>query len=324
MVLLQLLFSAPFGFDFDDEEEATQQAAFFSDDGTSVEIQHAFGAGPWKPRGKLVYRDAPSSGPGVMRATARALQGKLSGDDLDAFQALVAEGGYYRLRVPAVLNEPESTSYVIASASACALAASRFQEELQLSMSARGQVLGLSYLLPVVPPRCPTTGLPKIALDEQLFNTTVSVRFPAEGVRPLGKAHDASLLPAPAAAAVAAAAKANPNDPDAKQARAAPHARPRSPCSPLTPRALLFHAGAAAVLPPQVLDVHPARRLDAHARRRPRARGGRQGGRRRRRRRWRRRRRRRRRAPRGRSHPPQVRAVAPRESGSAVRKILLY
>ena len=68
----QLLFSAPLGFDFDDEEEATQQAAFFSDDGTSVEIQHAFGAGPWKPRGKLVYRDAPSSGPGVMRATARA------------------------------------------------------------------------------------------------------------------------------------------------------------------------------------------------------------------------------------------------------------
>ena len=227
MALLQLLFSAPFGFDFDDEEEATQQAAFFSDDGTSVEIQHAFGAGPWKPRGKLVYRDAPSSGPGVMRATARALQGKLSGDDLDAFQALVAEGGYYRLRVPAVLNEPESTSYVIASASACALAASRFQEELQLSMSARGQVLGLSYLLPVVPPRCPTTGLPKIALDEQLFNTTVSVRFPAEGVRPLGKAHDASLLPAPAAAAVAAAAKANPNDPDAKQARAAPRPPPR-------------------------------------------------------------------------------------------------
>ncbi len=64
-MILQLLLSAPLGFDFDDEEEATQQAAFFSDDGTSVEIQHAFGAGPWKPRGKLVYRDAPFVEPDV-------------------------------------------------------------------------------------------------------------------------------------------------------------------------------------------------------------------------------------------------------------------
>ena len=316
MVLLQLLFSAPLGFDFDDEEEATHQAAFFSDDGTSVEIQHAFGAGPWKPRGKLVYRDAPSSGPGVMRATARALQGKLSGDDLDAFQALVAEGGYYRLRVPAVLNEPESTSYVIASASACALAASRFQEELQLSMSARGQVLGLSYLLPVVPPRCPTTGLPKIALDEQLFNTTVSVRFPAEGVRPLGKAHDASPCPR---------RPPPPSPPPRRRTRTTPTRSRRAPRQP-TPAALLprlpalLHAGAAAVLPPQVLDVHPARRLELTLGGGPEPEEGA------------------RRAAaaaaavavaaaaaaagaRGWSHPPQVRAVA-RESGSAVRKPL--
>ena len=46
---------------------------------------------------------------------------------------------------------------------------------------------GLSYILPVATAQCPTVGLPRLALDEALFNTTVTVAFPEEGAKPYGK-----------------------------------------------------------------------------------------------------------------------------------------
>ena len=77
---------------------------------------------------------------------------------------------------------------------------------------------GLSYILPVATAQCPTAGLPRypnphpnpnpnpspdpdpnpnptpnqaglprLALDEALFNTTITVAFPEEGAKPYGK-----------------------------------------------------------------------------------------------------------------------------------------
>ena len=70
----------------------------------------------------------------------------------------------------------------------------------------KDRVIALSCTLPTVPPRCPTSSpLPRIALDEVVFNTTSAMLFPEDGPKPLGKVHEASFLP-PAAAARAAGA----------------------------------------------------------------------------------------------------------------------
>ena len=107
-----------------------------------------------------------------------------------------------------MLTEPDS-SPLYSSASACALLASRFEEHVQLTMSpGRDRVLAVSYTLPVVPARCPSpTPLPRVALDEVLFNTTASLHFSEEGPKPLGKVHEASFLPPAAAAAAGRAAQ---------------------------------------------------------------------------------------------------------------------
>ena len=131
----------------------------------------------------------------------------LEGADLDAVKTLAKEGGFYTLSLPSVLSDPDSPA-VLASVSACALLASRFEERLQLTMSGKDRLVALSYVLPKVPPRCPTDGLPRLALDEVLFNTSAVQLFPREGPRPYGKIHEASFLPPAAAAAAAKAAAA--------------------------------------------------------------------------------------------------------------------
>jgi len=193
-------------FDFDDEEPSpsdahgsTTQPTFFDDEaaGTTVTLQHAFDGVNFKPRGKLFYRGTG----GLGRASARASQAKLSGDDLEQFQRRLTTGGHYTLRLPSVLNDAQSPP-VFASVSVCSLMASRFQERLHLSMAANGRVTALSYLLPVATAQCPTSGLPRLALDEALFNTTIHVRFPDEGAKPLGKVPEVGFLPPDARAAL--------------------------------------------------------------------------------------------------------------------------
>jgi len=193
LVVLALRLTAAFDFE-DDEDDAVAAAnapTFFGDDtsGLAVEVEHSFNGGPFSARGKLFYRGGAGA-----RARARASQAKLSGEGLDEFQALLATGGYYTLRLPSLLSNAHSAP-VYASVSVCSLMASRFEERLQLNMLTAGQVAGLSYILPKTTTECPTKGLPKLALDEALFNTTVSVVFPEEGPKPLGKVPDMGFLP---------------------------------------------------------------------------------------------------------------------------------
>ena len=130
LVFLAFALSA-LAFDFDDEEEpapaargAGAQPTFFDDEsaGTTVALEHSFDGATFAPRGKLFYRDSRAGG--VSRASVRVSQAKLSGDSLDEFQALLATGGHYTLRVPSVLNDPQSPP-VFTSVSVCSLMASR-------------------------------------------------------------------------------------------------------------------------------------------------------------------------------------------------------
>ena len=197
------------GFDFDDDEEVASssgQSAWFAADseGMSVMLQHAIGDDqPPTPRGKLHFKAPKTSG----RVAVRVAQARLEGEAVDAIKALAKSGGVYTISLPSVLSDPDSPP-VFASTSACALLASRFEEHLQLTMDGKDRVVALSYYLPVVPPRCPTEGLPRLALDEVLFKTSATQHFPEEGARPMGKLHDASFLPAAASAAAAAAQRA--------------------------------------------------------------------------------------------------------------------
>ena len=211
-VCVLLLCSGTVAFDFDDEEIAvtdggapgaagsTEHAGAV---GKSVELEHRLGDGPLASRGKLFYRYI--SGVGGLVASARVSQAKLSGDELSRFEQLVSSGGYYTLRLPSSLDG-EGDGTVFASVSVCALLASRFEEHIHLTMGTNGQLLALSYTVPINPSRCPTTGLPRMVLDEILYNTTVTVEFPPEGPKPFGKVPDAGFLPAATAAALAARA----------------------------------------------------------------------------------------------------------------------
>ena len=147
-------------FDFDDEEDVPMKGAggaaapaFFDDDATglTVELEHSFDGKTFSPRGKLFYRDSkPYTGAsgGAGRASARAAQAKLSGVSMAEFQRLLTTGGYYTVRLPSVLSEPQSMP-VFASVSVCSLMASKFEERLHLSLASSGRVSGISYILPV-------------------------------------------------------------------------------------------------------------------------------------------------------------------------------
>ena len=135
-------------FDFDEEEDVPTKGAgaaapaFFDDDATglTVELEHSFDGKTFSPRGKLFYRDSkPYTGVsgGAGRASARAAQAKLSGASLEEFQRLLTTGGYYTVRMPSVLSEPQSMP-VFASVSVCSLMASKFEERLHLSLASSG------------------------------------------------------------------------------------------------------------------------------------------------------------------------------------------
>jgi len=211
LVALALLASPAAAFDFDDEEDAapasSSQPGSVADAGgagTSVPLWHRLStAAEATERGQLFVR---SGIPGVGK-TVRASQAKLSASELEAVKAAARAGGFYTISVPSVLSNPSSPR-VSASVSACALLASRFQDAVQLAMGSGDRVISIAYSLPVVPASCPTDGLPRVAEGEVLFNTVATLLLPKVGPAPIGKVHDASLLPAAAAAAVHRAATA--------------------------------------------------------------------------------------------------------------------
>jgi len=210
---LLLSLALALAFDFDDEEDVAVDSAspaFFTGDamGSSCTLEHSLGGKDFSVRGKLFYNNFASVVANGGHVNARASQAKLSGDELDAILALAKAGGYYTLRLPSKLDDPSSPR-VSTSVSACALVASRFQEQLQLSMSETGRLLALSYVVPTVPPTCAGAAMPRVPLDEVLFNTSVSMHFPEEGPKPVGKIHEAAFLPPAAAAAARAASSAD-------------------------------------------------------------------------------------------------------------------
>jgi hypothetical protein len=202
-------------FDFDDDEVGGEsppgQNAYFAvdSDGTAgdltVPFTYSFGAS--KVDASLVVRGGKlgtQSGKVVMRTTPA----KVDSNGIDNLKKLAASGQYYTVSVPSVLSEADSAP-LYASASACSLLASRFEEHVELTMSpGKDRVLALTYALPTVPARCPSTSpLPRIALDEVVFNTSAAMIFPEDGPKPLGRVHEASFLPPTAAAAAAAQAR---------------------------------------------------------------------------------------------------------------------
>lgn len=213
VLLILAMFASPTrAFDFDDDEEdsaGSGQPSYFADDaGLSVVLQHAFGDEAPQARGKLTFKPSKGTEQSGGKVAIRVAQVKLEGAAVDAVKELAQKGGLYTVMLPSVLSDPESPP-VFASTSACALLASRFEEHMVLIMDGKDRVAALSYTLPVVPPRCPTDGLPRLALDEVLFNTKATQHFPEEGPNPLGKIHDAAFLPPAAAAAAAKAARAS-------------------------------------------------------------------------------------------------------------------
>ena len=207
--LLVLAALAASAFDFDEEDLSVPSTPtyFAADDDTEMtaELMHALGDSEPRVRNKLFFKSSKSVQATGGSVAVRVAQARLESADIEALKSLAKTGGYYTLSLPSVLSDPNSPP-VLASASACTLLASRFEERLQLTMRGRDHVVALSYVLPKVPARCPTDGLPRLALDEVLFNTTATQLFPLEGPKPLGKVPDAAFLP-PAAAAAAAAAK---------------------------------------------------------------------------------------------------------------------
>jgi hypothetical protein len=204
--LVALLASPALAFDFDDEAapaQAKPAAQGKETSSKSIPLLHRIGEdGSFVERSQLWYREAATDG-GVR---VRIAQGKLAGAELAAFARLLTTGGYYTLRLPSNFSDAESPP-VFASVSACALMASRFEEHLQLTLSAAGTLTALTYTTPKVPAECPSPNPPKIAVDEFVFNPSVTIAYPPEGPRPIGKLSEAAFLPAQAAKAIQEAAK---------------------------------------------------------------------------------------------------------------------
>ena len=214
LVVCAILPATVWAFDFDEDEviadAPSSSSNFFgggdSAEGLQVPVTHTIGAAAPVLRNHLYVRSTSAMGAATGKVPLRSSPAKLDEKGIDALKALASQGGVYTVSLPSVLKDPKSPP-IFASASACALLASRFEEHLQLTMSPnKERVLALSYTLPVVPARCPGGSLPRLALDEVLFNTSATLHYPVDGPKPLGKIHDAAFLP-PAVAQAAARAQ---------------------------------------------------------------------------------------------------------------------
>jgi len=92
------------------------------------------------------------------------------------FKKLVEEGGNYIVRV----QSPAGAS-VTAFAPACAVAASNFKEDWEVTMDQFGHLIALNY----VPsnPSCENVNVAQVK-DTVQFNTNIRVAYPWRGIRP--------------------------------------------------------------------------------------------------------------------------------------------
>jgi len=195
-------------FDFDDEAAPQAGAAAARPRDTSsksVPLMHRIGDdGSFVERSQLFYRDAATGG----GLRVRMAQGRLAGAELAAFEQLLASGGHYTLKLPSNFSDPASPA-VYASVSACALMESRFEEQLELTLSTAGTLTALTYTTPKVPAECPGATAPKVGVDEFVFNPSITIAYPPEGPKVIGRLHDAAFLPGQAAQAMQEAARAS-------------------------------------------------------------------------------------------------------------------
>ena len=133
-------------FDFDDEDLSVPVSSSPSHAGdddvaelTSVVLSHAIGDVDLAPRNKLFFKPPKGAETVGGSVAIRVGQGRLDSTALEALKAVAKQGGVYTIALPSVLSDPNSPP-VIASASACAILASRFEERLQLTMTSRDRV----------------------------------------------------------------------------------------------------------------------------------------------------------------------------------------
>ncbi|KAK9829207.1 hypothetical protein WJX72_004495 [[Myrmecia] bisecta] len=102
-----------------------------------IVVEHAFGDDVFTPAGELVLQ-GPADGPLTFIREALTTQHK------QAFTKLLAQDGFYKLRLPSKAEASDSPK-VLASVRARCLASDQFQEQLSLHVNEHAQVIAADY-----------------------------------------------------------------------------------------------------------------------------------------------------------------------------------
>jgi len=149
---------------------------------TPYTVEHSLSAASdgrrvFTSRGTMYYRDprAQSAGDRATRPLSSA-KISLSGSDMDDFKGLVANNGTYAVRV-----KTQHGPSVMAFTHACALAASNFREEWEVTMDQFGSIIAINYN--TRNSDCAGVDARKLAASAEL-QTSVKVLYPWRGIRP--------------------------------------------------------------------------------------------------------------------------------------------
>jgi len=157
-----------------------------TDEEVELNVEHSLstsadGKRMFTSRGKIFYRDPKTMvSDGTRKVPLTAAKSRLAGQDMTAFKALAQEGGNYIVKV-----QSPSGATVTAFAPACAIAASNFKEEWEVTMDQFGSLIALNYV-----PRtsdCGAMNLDQVK-DAVQFDTIIKVAYPWRGIRPELKA----------------------------------------------------------------------------------------------------------------------------------------
>jgi len=124
-----------------------------------LELQHAFGAGAWGPRGKLTLSVDMEQKKISLKFDSPTYE--FGAEELAAFKEQVGNDGFYRVRLR---SSSEEEGWMVASIPACSLVASRFRENFRFHIDKNGSLLGLDYLPQVNTKDCSTADLGAVKL----------------------------------------------------------------------------------------------------------------------------------------------------------------
>jgi len=150
------------------------------DESVELSIEHsitsAAGKPVFSPRGTLFYRDPRGLQGEGAKHSLHTSKTKVAGDDMDLFKKLVDNDGNYLVRV-----KSPNGAMVSAYARACALVASNFKEDWDVTMDNFGNIVAINYSPHV--PDC--TGVKSSQLkDHAIFETSAKLAYPWRGIRP--------------------------------------------------------------------------------------------------------------------------------------------